>query len=163
MVTKYTLNYYTSLDVIPVYNWFKAQEKNDLRFLKIRNTGKGCLPAFFIDVYEKLVFQFDKLDLTEIRKQHKEAYFRAKYYQTKKFEFLNKANELKFELELSEKRHRKPMKLSEFMNFIEVSTNNIGKLNAFELSTKRAFELFDLANEMNKQKTKLNNNKHGIN
>jgi len=58
--------YYTSIDNLPVYNWFKIS-KGEFKYLYKVNLS--YIPNFFGHVIVNMVYQFDYLDLSLLRKK----------------------------------------------------------------------------------------------
>jgi len=157
MIIKHTNNYHESIDTLPVYNWFKVLETDNLSYLKKKNSGKGFAPYFFAQIFENMVFSFKKLDLSDIRLRHKKELYMAQYLVTKKPHYKMMADELETQIK-DTKQNKKSLNLSEFINYIEVSTSNMGKLDVFTLSTRRAYELHELANSLNVTRNKSHGN-----
>jgi len=63
-------DYFKSLDDIPIWNWYKLHETNDLKYLlKIPDyTKKIVVSSYFKALlksqYQSLIYQFEKMDLT---------------------------------------------------------------------------------------------------
>lgn len=135
-------------------NWFKIQKTNDLRYLYKEFNSKKCVPNKFYQIYEIMQFDFEKLELDDLRNVNKEAYYRAMYYETSDKKWLNRANELKNQLNERAKKSERSQTVGDFLNYIELAINDIGKLDAMKLSTRRAFELYYIAKEIYTQRSK---------
>ena len=66
-------DYFKSLDDIPIWNWYKLHETNDLKYLlKIQDyTKKIVVSSYFKALlkaqYQSLIYQFEQMDLTLAR------------------------------------------------------------------------------------------------
>lgn len=141
--------YYKSIHKMPVYNWFMCQQ-NDLKYMyKVRLFN--YVPAFFLKVLTDMVYQFDKLDLTVLRKQSEYEILRslAARQQDKNLKF--NADLLKKEIEKLENKSKKDVNLTidGFIDYIELTFDRPGTLDPFKISTARAFSLYHKAVEKN--------------
>lgn len=143
--------YYKSIDKLPVYNWFMIQN-NDLKWLYKYRIFK-YIPGFFLKVITDMVYQFETLDLTMIRKRAEYEILRsmAARQNNKNLEF--NANLIEKEIEKLEKKIKDDngLTLNGFLDYIEMTFESIGSLDPYKLSTSRAFSLYHKAIEKNKQ------------
>ena len=141
--------YYKHIDRLPVYNWFKIS-KGELQYLykyKIK-----YIPTFFPELVLKMVYQFEKLDLTLLRKkaEYQVLLSMAARQQNKSLKF--NADIMAKEIDNIEKKlSQNDVSLDGFLDYIELTFNNIGSLDPKKLSTSRAFSLYHKAVERNKQ------------
>lgn len=141
--------YYKHIDSLPVYNWFKIS-KGELQYLYKYNIK--YIPNFFPELVLKMVFQFERLDLTLLRKK-------AEYQVLLSMAVRQQNKSLKFNADIMKKEiDNIEMKLSQndvsldgFLDYIELTFNNIGSLDPKKISTSRAFSLYHKAVERNKQ------------
>ena len=76
---------YTDLDSLPLWNWFKISDTNNLSYLfKDETLHGGTEPENGQEVYVALVYQMDNLDLTLLRLIAKAGYKYSKWLTDKK-------------------------------------------------------------------------------
>lgn len=143
------IGYYTHIDFLPVYNWFKIL--NGKYEYLYKKQGKKEYPEFFKNIPLEMLFQFEKLDMTYFEQIQKLAYLKALYVTSKKPDFLNKARALQKQLENDKKLNTKQPSLNEMLNYIEETNKNIGSIDVHKISTQRFFSLYNRAIEKNKQ------------
>jgi len=142
--------YYTNVNRISLYNWFKVLEK-DLSYLyKLRIFKR--VPRFFYKISYDMMFQFDNIDTTYIQKQANIALLRslAARNNDKSIQFQADvmANELKQKFE---KNTKKDSSLNSFIDYIELTFESIGMINPYKMSASRAFSLYHKAIDKNKR------------
>lgn len=140
------LGYYTSLEIIPIYNWSKLEE-GKLQYLYKKRIGK--VPEYFKLVFEQMFYEFEKLDTTMIDKRLRLAYLRSLFQTTKNMQYYNKANFLMAEIKKDIQVKPKSMTLNERVNYIESTFNSIGTIDIHKMSASRFYSLLNLAIEKN--------------
>jgi len=139
--------YYKSIDVIPIYNWFKLTE-GEFAYLYKRRINMH--PEYFKLVYNDMFFQLERIDTNYFEKIHKVAYLRAWYVLTKKPQYLNSSNFLMAEINKAKEVKRKPIKLNELVTYIEETFKNVGTIDVHKMSASRFFSLYYRAIDKNK-------------
>lgn len=159
IISKLKFTYYNDIDFLPIYNYFKIQE-GDLSFLyknKYRNT---FVPDFFAKIKEDLIFQFENLDLSFFNKYVNFILTNSAAVRTKNKNLEFHAKQLYNELINEIEKNKEKIKLNEFIDYIELSFESIGKINPNKMSTARAFSLYWRAVDKNKQTNKALKNGH---
>ena len=136
------LRYYTSIEYIPIYNWYQIELG---KFEYLFKNKKGKVPAFFSQIIEDMFYQFEIVDMTAIAKRHKLAYLMSLFVTSGRIDFLNKARHLKAEIERDSQKIVKNSTLNERVNFIEASFNSIGSIDVKKMSASRFYSLYHMA------------------
>lgn len=140
--------YYTNCNKISLYSWFKVLEK-DLSFLyKVRIFKR--IPYFFYNIAYNMLFQFDIIDLSLIKKKADLVVLKSKALRTgdKSMEFVAAQNEKAFN---ESNKTVKGLTLNEFIDYIEITFESIGRIDPYKISASRGFSLFKRAKEHNKR------------
>lgn len=137
--------YYKTIHKLPVWNWFKIQ-KGELNYLWKDETKKH-IPNFFYQVVQNMMYEFEYLDLTLARKKALATVYKsmAARLKNKSIEFNAKVIEKEIENEIKKLNDSDSTGIDGFLDFIELTFNNIGGLNPYNISTARAFSLFNKA------------------
>lgn len=141
--------YYTTIHKLPVANWFKLQD-GDYGALYFRIKFKR-IPSFFGDIAKGMLFEFDNLDLSLLRKHAYVAVLKSMAARTKNKTIEFNANKIQKEIdnELSLLINERRQTLNEFIDYIEITFNQIGSQDPNKLTTARAFSLYQRAKEKN--------------
>ena len=144
---------YKSIHLLPIFYWFELQ-KNDYSVLyKVKFTK--YIPNFFYEIALNMMFEFDNLDLTLLRKKGELAVLRSISVRTNNKSYKFQADVLEKEINKKLEKHGKEITMNEFIDYIELTFNTPGMIKPFETSTSRTFSLYHRAIERNKalQKT----------
>jgi hypothetical protein len=140
-----------------IHDWFELQ-KNDYSVLyKVKFTK--YIPYFFPEIALNMMFEFDSMDLSLLRKRANLAVLNSIAARTGSKTTKFQADVLKKEIEKTLSKEKKDISLNEFINYIEMTFNNIGQLDVYKLSTSRAFSLYHKAIQRNKDLEKIYNKK----
>jgi hypothetical protein len=146
--------YYKSITRMPVANWFEVKDGNMQAMYKY--TRLKYTPVFFYDLYHDMHFQFDKLDLRELYKKVDIALLKAMAARNEDKVLSFKVEQMENEIRLKEieNKDNKDLTLNEFIDYIELTFESIGKIDPYKISTARAFSLFERAKSENERKKK---------
>jgi hypothetical protein len=150
-------NYYTHIDSLPIYNWFQIKEAMDMKYLYFDYENKDSYPEYFYNIFAAMVFQFEKLDVTLFELMALEKIYEAKYLTEKTpiYNIMAKQTRIKIDKKNKDAEEAKGQTLNEFLNYIELSlAMQVGSIKPKEMSTSRAYSLFNQAVEINKEKNK---------
>lgn len=143
--------YYTDLNKISVFKWFSVIEgnKNELFKFKIFNH----IPYKFDEIILDMMFQSENLNLNPIQKRADLAILQSLAARTENKSMKFQADVLAKEIENEEKNNQnaKTMTLNEFIDYIEITFNQINSIDIHKTSAGRCFSLFNKAVERNKQ------------
>ena len=143
--------YYTNINELPIFNWFQL-DKGNFEYLH-KNKKIKTYPIFFKRIYESMMYQFENLDNTNLRKIAELAYLKSLHQTTKEVRFLNLHNTKEAELKKKIKI-KKDYKINEIITFIEEVFENIGTIDVYKMSTARFFSLYNRAIKKAEQKQK---------
>lgn len=149
--------YYTSINRLPIYYWFELQKGDYSILYKVKFIKH--IPYFFYNISMDMLFEFDNLDLTLLRKKADLAVLNSIATRTNDKSIKFQADVLKKEIERKISQTGKDISLNEFIDYIEMTFNNIGQLDVYKLSTSRAFSLYNKAIERNKRLNNVHNSK----
>lgn len=146
--------YYKSINQIPLYNWFQIRD-NKLTFLYKTKLIKR-IPYFFDEIIMNMVFEIESVDLTFIKKRAELAIMQSIAARTNNKTVKFQADVMAKELEEREKKDidRKGIELNEFIDYIELTFNQIGRIDPYKISAGRALSLLDKAIKHNKRLVK---------
>lgn len=89
-------NYYTDLNEISLYNWWKCKEGDYSYLWKERNE---YIPYFFETVFADMLYQMEYLDLSDLRKASEVNYYMNLYLSTNDIKYKRKSDTKKAEYE----------------------------------------------------------------
>ena len=135
--------YYDNINELPVFNWFEIS-KGNYQFLH-KNKKIKTYPRFFKRVHEQMLYQFDNLDNSRLRKYAELAYMKSLYEITKNVRYLNMYNTQLAEFEKEQKKSKKEHKINDITTFIEEIFESIGVIDIYKISTARYFSLYNRA------------------
>jgi hypothetical protein len=140
--------YYTKLNRIPLENWFGAMNGN---LAALNKFNIKFVPLFFNKNYVNMIYQMEYLDLTLIKKKADYVVLKSMAERmndkTAKFQ----ADTLKKDIEKrqNESLEDRAMTLNQFIDFIELSFDSIGTIDASKISAARGYSLFEKAKQKN--------------
>lgn len=151
--------YYKRLDRISLSRWFDILEGKYIKLYKIKLTSYP--PNFFYEVILDMTFQSEHFDLSEIQKQADLAILYSIAARTNNKSMKFQADTMKKEIENKAKKNEsKGMKLNDFVDYIEITFDQIGRIDPDKITAARAFSLCNKAVERNKSLQK-SLEKHG--
>lgn len=140
--------YYKRLDKISLAKWFEIIEGKYIKLYKIRLTKR--VPDFFFEVILDMSFQTENFDMTELQKRADLAVMYSIAARTGNSSMKYQADSMKKEIESKAKKtDNKVMKINDFIDYIEISLNQIATINPEKISAARAFSLFKRSIERN--------------
>lgn len=146
--------YYNDLNRIKLARWFDILEGKYIKLYKIRLTKR--VPLFFYETILDMTFQNEHVDLTELQRQADLAILYSMAARTENKSILFQADSMAKEIEnKAKKQERKGMKLNEFIDFIEITFEQIATIDPEKITAGRAFSLYHKAIEKNKRLAKM--------
>jgi len=146
--------YYNDLNRISLARWFDILEGKYIKLYKVRLTKR--IPSFFYEVILDMTFQNEHVDLAELQKQADLAILYSMAARTENKSILFQADSMAKEIEnKAKKQERKGMKLNEFIDFIEITFEQIATIDPEKITAGRAFSLYHKAIEKNKRLAKM--------
>jgi len=148
--------YYTRMDKISIAKWFEIMDgkvENLYKFTFIK-----WIPLKFVKIIEDMYFQLENVN-TEIIKQEAELailYSQAARTGNKMMGFKADSEKIKLENKKIELSKNKGIKLNSFLNYIEL-TLNYQNIDPEKMKASRAFSLYHIAVERNKELERKNN------
>ena len=149
--------YYKSFDTIKLRKWFQVQNGNLKALYKVHLFNR--VPVFFLKIVMDMIYSMPVLDLTLLRKKADVAILNSIAQRTG-----NKSMKFQADImikEIQDKESKldtgKEMNLDEFIDYIELTFESIGMIDADKMTASRAFSLFHKAVEKNKRLEKLYN------
>ncbi|MGV8130696.1 MAG: hypothetical protein ACP5N7_01175 [Candidatus Pacearchaeota archaeon] len=140
--------YYKRLDRISLAKWFEIIEGKYIKLYKIRLTKR--IPNFFYQVVMAMAFQTEHFDMKEILERADLAVMYSIAARTGNKSMKFQADSTKKQLEeRAKKGNDKGLKLNDFIDYIEITFNQIGTIDPEKMSASRAFSLFYRAVEHN--------------
>jgi hypothetical protein len=142
--------YYTRMDKISIAKWFDVMDGKVENLYKF--TWIKWIPAKFIQIVDDMYFQLENVN-TEIIKQEAELailYSQAARTGNKMMEFKADGEKKKLDDKKTELAKNKTMKLNAFLNVIEL-TLNYQNIDPDKMKASRAFSLYHIAVERNKE------------
>jgi hypothetical protein len=125
-------------------------QKGEMKYLYKSDKFK-YVPDFFYKIAQNMLYEFDFLDLEILRKKAKVAILKSRAIRLNDKSIKFDSDILQKEID-NEERKLKDLKgftIDEFIDYIELTFNNIGTQDPFKLTTSRAFSLFQKAKERN--------------
>lgn len=153
--------YYTRLNRISLARWFDILDGKYIKLYKIRLTKR--IPDFFYMVVMDMAFQTEHFDMKEIIERGELAVMYSNAARTGNKAMKHQADSTKKQIEeRAKKGNDKGLKLNDFIDYIEITFNQIGTIDPYKMNASRAFSLFYRAVEHNeyidKQYKKMKNN-----
>lgn len=147
--------YWKSINKMPVWYWFEIQKgslKSLYKFKKFK-----YVPSFFFTIVQNMLYEFDNLDLTILRKKKDIAILKSLAARTGDKGYKFDADILNEEIEQEEKALKdiRTMTINDFTDYIELTFNQIGSIDPFKMSTAKAFSLFHKAKEKTEKLNEL--------
>jgi phage anti-repressor protein len=142
--------YYRDYDKIILSNWFRVQN-NDFSGLYKNGFKFKRIPNKFYKIALDMLFQMEKLDLTTLVKRSELAIMLARVAITQNKSLKFQADVLAKQIAEMNKKDNEGANLNDFINYIETTFNNYGTIDPDKIKAKRAFSLYHLAIEKNKQ------------
>ena len=141
--------YYTHIEDLPVYNFFKIKSgKYEYLWKYEKDRDKPYPKGLFLSILQEMYFQFPKLDNTYLRNLADLADYESKWIRTKNFRWKNEMNTLKKKIEDTKSTE---LNLDDFTDYIEHTFKNpVGSLDVYKVSTSKAFNNYYKAIEKNK-------------
>jgi hypothetical protein len=144
------------MDKISIAKWFEIMDgkvENLYKFTFIK-----WIPLKFVKIIEDMYFQLENVN-TEIIKQEAELailYSQAARTGNKMMGFKADSEKIKLENKKIELSKNKGIKLNSFLNYIEL-TLNYQNIDPEKMKASRAFSLYHIAVERNKELERKNN------
>jgi hypothetical protein len=144
------------MDKISIAKWFEIMDgkvENLYKFTFIK-----WIPLKFVKIVEDMYFQLENVN-TEIIKQDAELailYSQAARTGNKMMKFKADSEKIRLENKKIELSKNKGMKLNSFLNYIEL-TLNYQNIDPEKMKASRAFSLYHIAVERNKELERKNN------
>lgn len=153
--------YYTRMDKISIARWYDIINGDLISLYKIELFKR--IPYLFLKIVENMWFQLDRVDMTMINKEAEIAilYSQAARLKNKSKKFLADEMNRKLDIKKSELAKKNKQKLNDFLNYIELTLDKT--VDPEKTSASRAYSLWFLAVEKNKQVEKRNKLAHGRN
>ena len=142
--------YYTNIDELPVYNFFKLIN-GELKYLWIKESDykKKYPEGLFLSVLQEMYYQFPYLDNSNLRDKALLEDYKSKWLRTKDFRWKNEYKSL--EKKLTEEI-KQELKLDDFTDYIEHTFKSpIGSIDTKKVSTLKAFSNYYKAIKKNKK------------
>jgi len=149
--------YFDHIDDLPVYNFAKLM-KSELRYLwkNEKYMDKKYPRGLFLIVFQEMHYQFKYLNNKYLRNKAALAEYKSKFCRTKNYRWKNEMNTLQAKMD-KEAKNSKEFDLNDFVDYIEQTLSTpLGSINVREMSTSRAFNLYNKA--INKNKASQNGN-----
>jgi len=110
------------------------------------------VPAFFAEIILDMVFEIENIDLSTFKKRAEVAILQSIAARTNNKSIKFKADSLAKEIADKEKKDTnvKDISLNEFINYIELTFEQIGSINPDKMSAARGLSLYHKAVEKNK-------------
>jgi len=147
--------YYKHLDKICLKKWFDVMEGNKKSLYKVDFIN--YIPVLFDKIILDMLFQMDYVNTEMIEKERQLAILRSISVRTRdktmQFQADTLANEIK--IKMQNYSNEKETGLNGFIDFIEMTFNQIGTIDPYKISASRAFSLYHKAVEQNKRLAKL--------
>ena len=144
------MEHYNRLDELPIYNYFRCLD-GEYSYLFKKNTTKKA-PEKFKEIFESMYFQFEKLELSVLRKRAKIIEIEADVLSGKKQKhFLNKVTQLQSEIAFS-MNNGKSLTLNDMLKTIRYTSKV--DFDPKTTSTSLAFSYYHDAIEYLKKKEK---------
>ena len=147
--------YYTSINYrpIPVAKWFKLMEGDYSALYRVKLFNR--IPNFFYEIVADMYFQFDHLEMESLIAQRDLVLLKSIAARTNSTIIRFQANELENRLKKNKEKPKNDMKLNDFIDYIELTFESIGKLDPDTLGTGRAFSMYHKAVDKNKRLEKI--------
>ena len=141
--------YYNNLEKISLRKWFDIIEGNYIELYKIKLTKH--VPSFFLEIIMDMTFKSDNVDLTELKKQADLAILYSMAARMDNKSILFQADSMSKDMEKKDKKNEsKEVKLNDFIDYIEITFEQIGTIDPDKISASRAFSLYHKAVQRNK-------------
>jgi len=149
-------NYYTHIDDLPVYNFFKiAKGEYHYLFKNESDYNKPFSEDLFKYTFSEMYFQFKKLDNSFLRDKAYLAVYWSKWVVEKNYRWKNEYNTLNAKLT---KNIQKELDINDFTDYIEMTFKQpVGSIDVHKVSTSKAFNNFNRAQEYNKKNSHVDN------
>jgi hypothetical protein len=134
--------YYKDLNEIPLLNWWRCS-KGELTYLWKKR--ENWTPYFFKDVFNDMYFQFDYIELDEMRKRTQANYYENKYLATKNIKWKRKADAKIADADLLVRKNGKETKLNDLIRFVQKVLNLSYYPDATKMSAGYFFNLYNEA------------------
>ena len=148
--------YYTRMDKISIAKWFEIMDgkvENLYKFTFIK-----WIPVKFVKIVEDMYFQLENVNIEIIKQEADLAILYSQSIRTgnKMLKFKADSEKIKLENKKIELSKNKGMKLNSFLNYIEL-TLNYQNIDPEKMKASRAFSLYHIAVERNKELERKNN------
>jgi hypothetical protein len=142
--------YYTRMDKISIARWFEVMGGKFNKLYKYFSFK--YIPYKFLKISEDMYFQLDQINTEIIQKEAELAilYSMAARLNNKSMLFNADQQRKKLNEEKENLSKKKPLKINDFLNYIELTLNK--NIDPEKMSASRAFSLFHIAVERNKIK-----------
>jgi len=149
-------NYYTNIDELPIYNFFKVSKGNyEYLYKDSKDYDKPYQKELFQYIFTNMYFQFRKLDNTYLRNKAQLEIYWSKWIIEKNYRWKNEFNTLKNKIETEVKSE---LNIDDFTDYIERTFNQpVGSIDVHKVSTSKAFNNYNRAKEHNKKSKHADN------
>lgn len=147
--------YHTRLDKISLKSWFEVIDGNKQSLFKYRFFKR--VPAFFDRIILDMLFQMEYLNTEIIEQEAQLALLRSIAVRTKDRSMQFQADVLANEIKMKKQAYQrtKGLSLNAFIDYIELSFDSIGKIDAEKITAARAFSLYHKAVEKNERLSEI--------
>ena len=140
----YSGKYYTEINLIPFFNWWKCSE-GDFRYLW--KEFDNYIPIFFKRIFEDMYFQLDYIDLSDLRKMAEANYYQNKYLVTKDIKYKRKADTKYAEINGLKRVQSSDVKMNDIIKFVQTTLNLTWQIDATKISAGYFMSLYTDANK----------------
>lgn len=141
--------YYRSFHQISLRKWFELKDGNYRSLYKYAKFK--YIPAFFYEIVLNMLYELDHVDMTMFRKKADLAILESIAARTGSKTVKFQADVLANEIRQKESKETETIKLNEFIDYIELTFNQIGMVDPDRMKASRALSLYNKAVEQNKR------------
>ena len=151
--------YHTDLNKICLKQWFDVINGDQKSLYKFKFFNH--IPYKFENIISDMMFQLDYLDISIINKNAELAILRSIAARTKNktMDFQADVLENAIKSKVNSGKNAEPIKLNEFIDYIEMTFEQINSIDPYKISASRAFSLYHKAIDQNKRVQKMYNKK----
>lgn len=141
--------YYRSFSHITLRKWFELKDGNYQSLYKYARFK--YIPAFFYEIVLNMLYELDHVDMTIFRKKADLAILQSIAARTGSKTVKFQADVLANEIKQKEEKESTNITLNEFIDYIELTFNQIGMIDPERMKASRALSLYHKAVEQNKR------------
>jgi len=141
--------YHRSLGHITLRKWFELKD-GDYKAL-YKYVRFSYIPAFFYEIVLNMLYELDHVDMTMFRKKAELAILQSISARTGSKTVKFQADVLANEIIQKESKEGESIKLNEFIDYIELTFNQIGMIDPDKMKASRGLSLYNKAVEQNKR------------